>query len=409
MSYKVGSFFFSTGKYGIIRIGDEDVKGNLGKLNYGLLILMVLYSAFGLLMIFSASSIAAVLRYKVPFNYFFLRQLLWTVIGVALGIIVLKIPTKKYHIISTIAIYGIIIALAMVFIIGFAAGGALSWIDFGFANFQPMEFAKIILIVYMAVYYNRLSTKKNITFKNMIYPLFLAGIICVLVAAQPDFGGAFIIFLITVLIFLSLPIGKKFKKSIFKYGGIAAVFAVFALLLFGKSILHSYQVSRILNFTNPCQRYSEDTGYQVCNGYIAIKNGGLTGVGLGNSSQKYLYLPEAHTDFIFPIICEELGLIIGILVVIGYFIMLYIILNVAKETSNLRDSILAYGIFAYLTAHILVNILGVLGLIPLTGVPLPFLSYGGSYNICVIVSFFIVERINIENKNNKSLKKIENM
>ena len=89
--------------------------------------------------------------------------------------------------------------------------------------------------------------------------------------------------------------------------------------------------------------------------------------------------------------------------------MLYIILNVAKETSNLRDSILAYGIFAYLTAHILVNILGVLGLIPLTGVPLPFLSYGGSYNICVIVSFFIVERINIENKNNKSLKKIENM
>ena len=120
-------------------------------------------------------------------------------------------------------------------------------------------------------------------------------------------------------------------------------------------------------------------------------------------------LPEAHTDFIFPIICEELGLIVGIVILIGYFIMLYIILNIAKEASNLRDSILAYGVFAYLLAHILINILGVLGLIPLTGVPLPFLSYGGSYDISVIVSLFIVERVNIENKNNKALKKIEKL
>ena len=182
-----------------------------------------------------------------------------------------------------------------------------------------------------------------------------------------------------------------------------------AVTFLGKSILQSYQVSRILNYTNPCQRYSDDTGYQVCNGYIAIHNGGLWGVGLGNSTQKYLYLPEAHTDFIFPIICEELGLIVGILVVTGYFIILFLILSIAKETSNLRNSILAYGIFAYLLAHILVNLLGVLGLIPLTGVPLPFLSYGGSYNLCVIIALFIVQRINVENKEDKIKKKIENL
>ena len=395
--------------YGIIIIGDEDVKGNFSKLNYGLIILMIIYSAFGLLMIFSASSVAAVLRYKVPINYFLSKQLLWTVVGFGLGIGVLFIPTGKYKFISKFGIYGMIGLLALIYVYGSVAGGALSWIKMGNVGFQPTEFAKIALIVYLAVYYNRISTKKKITFFDMVKPIIYAVIICLLIAMQPDFGGAFIVFIITGLIFLSLPIGKKHKKTIFKYGIGTVLFLLVVMLLFGKSIFYSYQVSRIVNFTNPCQRYSEDTGYQVCNGYIAIKNGGLTGVGLGNSTQKYLYLPEAHTDFIFPIICEELGLIVGIVILIGYFIMLYIILNIAKEASNLRDSILAYGVFAYLLAHILINILGVLGLIPLTGVPLPFLSYGGSYDISVIVSLFIVERVNIENKNNKALKKIEKL
>ena len=177
----------------------------------------------------------------------------------------------------------------------------------------------------------------------------------------------------------------------------------------GKNFLQSYQVSRLINFTNPCQRYTDDSGYQVCNGYIAIHNGGLFGVGLGDSTQKFLYLPEAHTDFIFPIICEELGLIAGILVVVGYFIMLFILLNIAKETGTIRDSILVYGVFVYMLAHILINLLGVLGLIPLTGVPLPFLSYGGSYNLALLVSLFIVQRVNYENKEYKIKNKIKAM
>ena len=206
-----------------------------------------------------------------------------------------------------------------------------------------------------------------------------------------------------------MPIAKNHKKTIYKVGLGGAVILGITLVFFGQNIFKSYQISRLLNFTEPCQRYSDVTGYQVCNGYIAIKNGGLTGVGLGESTQKYLYLPEAHTDFIFPIICEELGLITGILVVIGYFIMLFLILNVAKETDTLRNSILAYGIFTYLLAHILINLLGVLGLIPLTGVPLPFLSYGGSYNLCVIISLFIIQRIHYENKEAILRKKIEQL
>lgn len=385
------------------------MRKTFSNMNFLLLILMIVYSSFGLLMIFSASSVAAVLRYDVPTNYFFIRQLIWIILGYGAGIVVLNVPTNMYRYGSKIAMFGILFLLGGIFVVGSIAGGAQSWYEIGFANFQPLELAKIVLIVYLAVYYHRIAAKKKISLWNLIYPLTIAVVIFILIAMQPDFGGAFIIFAITALIFFSLPIGKRHKKTVYQILGVGGIVLLLAVTFLGKSILQSYQVSRILNFTNPCQRYSDDTGYQVCNGYIAIHNGGLTGVGLGNSTQKYLYLPEAHTDFIFPIICEELGLIAGIIVVIGYFVILFIILNIAKETDTLRNSILAYGIFAYLLSHILINLLGVLGLIPLTGVPLPFLSYGGSYNLCVIISLFIVQRINVENKESKIRRKIENL
>lgn len=385
------------------------MKKTLSKMNYLLLLLMIVYSAFGLLMIFSSSSVTAVLRYGKSSNYFFIRQLMWVILGYMIGFVVLFINTKIYRFFSKIAMFVILLLLVVIFSVGKIAGGALSWFDLGFLKFQPTEAAKIVLIVYLAVYYHHLGTKKKISLLQMLFPLIIAVAVCILIALQPDFGGAFIIALITFLIFISLPIGKKHKKHIILVGIGALVVVGAALLLFGKSLLQSYQVSRILNFTNPCSRYSEDTGYQVCNGYIAIHNGGLFGVGLGNSTQKYMYLPEAHTDFIFPIICEELGLIVGILVIIGYFVILLILLNIAKEATNLRNSILVYGIFAYFLAHILINLLGVLGLIPLTGVPLPFLSYGGSYNLFMLISLFIVQRVNVENKEGKLREKIANL
>lgn len=386
-----------------------EIKKVFSNLHFPLLILMIIYMIFGLLMIFSASSVAAVLRYQVPSNYFFLRQLAWIGLALIPGLIVLFVNTKYYRYFSKWVMLGAVGALILLFTVGVVAGGARSWFDAGEINVQPTEFVKIILIIYLAVYYHRFGSKKDVSLWKMAFPLIIAVTVFILVAMQPDFGGAFIIAVITALIFFSLPIAKNQKKTIYKIGLGTIVVAVLALVFLGKDIFQSYQVSRLLNFTEPCQRYSDDTGYQVCNGYIAIHNGGLTGVGLGESTQKYLYLPEAHTDFIFPIICEELGLIVGILVVVGYFAMLFMILNVAKETDTLRNSVLAYGIFAYLLAHILINLLGVLGLIPLTGVPLPFLSYGGSYNMCVIVSLFMIQRIHYENKEAKLREKIENL
>ena len=176
-------------------------------------------------------------------------------------------------------------------------------------------------------------------------------------------------------------------------GGIVLVALI--ILLTGGSFLREYQLKRF-NFFDPCERYQEETGYQLCNSLIAFKNGGLTGLGIGESTQKYLYLPESHTDFIFPIIVEEWGVFVGFIILILYCFMLMRILKIASSATNLGNSIIAYGVFAYLLFHIAVNLIGVMGIGPLTGVPLPFLSYGGSYTITLLFSMGLVQRVHYE-------------
>lgn len=386
------------------------MKKIFANLNYLLLLLMIIYTAFGCLMIFSASSVSTVLRYGVSTDYFVVRQIIALVLAYVAGFFVLFVPTtsRLYKWLSYV-IYAGILWLAGLFIYGKVAGGALSWFEIGNRSLQPAEFVKLMLILFFAVYYSGLQKKKNkINFLTMMFPMGIAILVCGLVLAQPDLGGAIIIAAISMLVFFSLPFGKKEKWSVVKLGIGGVGIVAFLIFICGVQIIKPYQMQRF-DYAKPCTKYSLDTGYQVCNGYIAIHNGGLGGVGLGNSTQKYLYLPEAHTDFIFPIICEELGLVVGIAVIVGYFVMLFIMLKIAKETDNLRSSILAYGIFCYFLIHILVNLLGVLGLIPLTGVPLPFLSYGGSYNLCVVVSLFVLQRIHYENREAKLRRKIENL
>ena len=370
------------------------------KIDKSLFFLTILYTILGLVMIFSASSVSSVLRYRVSPSYFFVRQLIFTGISILIGIfIILRIPTKRYRFFSRVYLITTLVLLALIFVWGKVAGGAQSWYKIGFFNLQPTEFAKTALILYMAVFYDKsMKTKKS--FSYQFIPIVFAVIIFALIAAQPDFGGAMIIAGIVFFMFLTVPFEAKNKMLVIKFLGIGALITVIALLYSGSEIFNSAQLSR-LKFQNPCQRYMEDTGYQVCNGFIAYHNGGLFGLGLGNSTQKYLYLPEAHTDFIFPILVEELGLGIGILTIIGYIYMLYRILKIAKKADSIRNSMICYGTFLYLLMHLLINFMGSLALIPLTGVPLPFLSYGGSFNMNVIFMIFIVQRISIESKQNE--------
>ena len=141
-----------------------------------------------------------------------------------------------------------------------------------------------------------------------------------------------------------------------------------------------------------------DTGSQVCNGYIAINNGGLTGVGLGNSTQKYLYLPEPYTDFIYAIIVEELGVIVGIIILLLYMVLLYRILMIGRKSFTTRGALICYGVAGYIFIHIAVNLTGMFGLFILTGVPLPFMSYGGSFTWSLLGALTLVQRVNIENR-----------
>lgn len=377
------------------------------KMDIPLFIMVVLYVALGLVMIYSASNITAVVRYGYQPYHFFIRQAIFVLVSFFIGfLIVLRFPTRNYGALAWPLVFLLIGSLALLFVKGKIAGGAISWFDLKYFKVQPSEFAKSILVIFMAIYYNKLHYKKAKNIYAYFVPLGFAAIIIGLVFMQPDLGSAAIIAGIVFLTFISIPVVQNNIMKFIKIIAIGCILAIVAFLYSGNDFLSSIQKGR-LNFKNPCSRYTETTGYQVCNGFIAINNGGLFGVGLGNSTQKYLYLPESHTDFIFPIIVEELGLVTGIVIILGYAYILARILKIAKSSENLRCSILAYGTFWYFTLHILVNLLGVLALIPLTGVPLPFLSYGGSFTVNAIIMIFVVERVNIENKINKTKREIK--
>ena len=376
-------------------------------MDFPLLILTIIYSVLGLIMVYSSSAVSSVIRYDVPTYYFFIRQAAFVIVSFLVGLLLIVLfPTRDYKKFVYLATIIIIVMLPLLFVKGKMTNSAISWFEIGPFKLQPSEFAKTILIAFSAVYYFDLSKKKVKNIYAYFVPLAVGALVVGLVLMQPDLGSAVIITAIVFLIFISIPMVQKNIMRVIKVIAIAGIIGVLALLYTGQSILNSMQLSRF-NFQKPCTRYTEPTGYQVCNGFIAINNGGIFGVGLGNSTQKYMYVPESHTDFIFPIIVEELGLVGGVLVILGYVYMLYRILKIAKQSENLRCSILAYGAFWYLTLHILINLLGILALIPLTGVPLPLLSYGGSFTVNAICMLFVVQRVNIENKINKQNREIK--
>ena len=187
-------------------------------------------------------------------------------------------------------------------------------------------------------------------------------------------------------------------KTILVLIGVAFVGMAIIVLRQGY-LLSNAQLSRF-DFYNPCSKY-ETTGYQVCNGFIAINDGGLFGLGIGKSKQKYSYIPEPHTDSVFAIIGEENGLLRSSLVFIAYIVIIYRILKISNESNTIRGRYICLGVATYIFMHIFINLGGLFGIIPLTGVPLPFLSYGGSYAISLMCSLAVVQRINYENKTQK--------
>ena len=370
------------------------------KLDKPLLIVMLVFMVFGLIMVLSASSMASYMRYHNSIYYYLIRQGLFMLIGMIAFLIAIYFPTKLFKKTSPFMIIVLLISLFGLMVYGSVYNSSQSWYDLKIITVQPSEIGKIIIVLYLAYYYNKHKNELDSQW-ILLKPILISLIIIATVAMQPDLGTAFVIFGIVVLIFYALPLKRQTKGPINKifFGGIILV--VLIMVLTGGSFLRDYQLKRF-QFMNPCERYEDKTGYQLCNSIIALKNGGLTGKGIGESTQKYLYLPESHTDFIFPIIVEEWGLIVGLVIIFAYMFILYRILSIAKRANDLGNGIIAYGVFAYLLFHIAINLIGVLNIGPLTGVPLPFLSYGGSYTITLLFSMGLVQRVHYETyKKNK--------
>ncbi len=377
------------------------------KMDKPLFFVMIAFFLFGLVMILSASSMESYMRYGYgPYHYFY-RQALFVGIGLVFFFIVVHIPTKVYKVFSWTFMLGIIAVLFALFVYGKISNGTQGWFKIGSLSIQPSEFAKVISIVFLACYYDKHKEDLD-KGKVLILPILFVFIAFLLVVFQPDLGTALILGLISFFIFFSLPMPRKMFGKYRLYALGIFVLGIITFLVAGEKILPDYQRERF-NFIDPCERYQVESGYQLCNSFIAFKNGGITGQGIGKSTQKYLYLPESYTDFIFPIIVEEWGAWMGILLIILYMFIIYRIYRVARRAVNLQGSILAYGVCIYLFLHVSINLIGVMGIGPLTGVPLPFLSYGGSYVFSLMIALGIVQRVAVEStlksKNSKKKRK----
>jgi len=375
----------------------------LKDLDKPLLIASAALFIFGLLNIVTASSRAAVVNYDVSIYYYFYRQLAFIIIGIIAGIVIIKMDTKYYKLIVPL-LFVIVILLNLWALTFEELSGSKNWIDLKFIKLQPSEFSKPIIICLLAILfeknYRKLRTLNIKHYDTIFTMIFIAMIIPAVVFLQKDFGTLLIILFIIFMMFLASPILKidKIKTVLvmIALGGLAL------LVMYSVQgyILNDARISRFTSFLDPCGNY-ENGGYQVCNSYIAINDGGLWGLGIGKSKQKYSYIPEPHTDSAFAIIAEEYGIYRTIFIFILYGIVLYRIAVIGAKAASLRGRYICVGMISYIFVHIFINLGGMFGLIPLTGVPLPFLSYGGSFVLSLLASLAIVQRICIESKNKK--------
>ena len=352
-----------------------------------LLLAVIAIIIFGIIMIYSASSIWAEYKYQDSFKFvkaqsaFFLLGLLCIFIISKLDINILY---KKANLILLICF--ILLVLVLIPGIGSIRNGSRSWFGIGSLGIQPSEFAKLGLIIYVAKYLaNNRKIIKDVK-KGVLPILLVIGVFFVLIMLEPDFGTAMVIVLtLVVMIFIS-----GVKLSFFIKVGLLGLLGIVGLI-----IIAPYRMERIVSFLNPWVD-PLGSGYQIIQSLYAIGPGGLLGQGFLNSHQKQFYLPEPQTDFIFSIISEEFGFL-GILIVTSFIAFIfYRIIRIALKENNLFKKYLAFGLGFGIIIQSLLNIAVVIGLIPVTGVTLPFLSYGGSSLLISMISIGII--LNISKK-----------
>jgi len=361
--------------------------------DFTLIITPILLSLFGMVMIYSASMVTAVVEGHESTHYF-VRQLQWFGIGLAGFIFCCIFPYKYYQKLMKIIILIVILLLVGVLLFGNTVNNAKSWFSFGPVSLQPAEFAKLGLIMYLASVYSKKQAYINDFSKGVLPPLVLTVLILTLIVMQPDIGTAAIIFLIACSVIFSS--GIRFKHL---FTLAAAGIALLAVAI--PNMVTDVRVSRFTGAYQPFQA-PDDGGYHLIQSYLAIGGGGLTGAGLGQSVQKLGYLMEAHTDFIMAIIAEELGFL-GVVIVIG--LIATIVLRgifISRKCDDSFGALLAIGISCMIGIQAFINLGAISGVLPITGVPLPFVSYGGSSLLVLLISMGILNNIAMK------VKKTEN-
>lgn len=353
--------------------------------DYGLIFIVLVILTMGLFFLYSASYQKFILsNINLP-----LRQLQWAIMGAVLAFIFFKIGYERlidfgYHLFALN-----VLLLLLVLIVGDVRYGARRWLEFGAFAFQPSEFAKITFVLALAKYLG--DAKENIVKpRALLVPLIMALVPMALIFKEPDLGTALIFI---PILFVMLLVSGANIKHILRLLAVGLVCVPFVWLF-----LKDYQKARLLVFLNP-NLDPLGAGYTIIQSKIAIGSGGLFGKGWLSGTQNQLnFLPERHTDFIFSVVGEEWGFIGGALLLWLYYKFISKGILIAETTSDLYGKSLAYGIVTIFAIHIIVNIGMVCGLMPVVGLPLPFLTYGGSFLISSLVSVGILENIRFKRK-----------
>jgi len=363
-----------------------------GQLESHLLVLVTLgLVAFGLVMVYSATSAPAALARTDPMSYL-KKQGVYALIGVALMMAASRFDYRRLRLFAPALVLTALGLCLAVLVVGSRVNGARRWIEFGPATFQPSELAKLALAVWAAAYLARRPAPR--TLKELWRPIgMLLAVFCALILAEPDLGTAISlgVVLLAVLLISGTPVPTLAAGT-----GIAVTLGLIAIWF------EPYRRARIFSFLDPWKD-PQGAGFQTVQALIGLGSGGFLGVGLGHGVQKINYLPEAHTDMIMAVIGEELGLLGVTAVIAAFATFAYAGLQVAHSCTDPFGKRLAGGLVGLVCGQAVINLAAVLGLAPLTGIPLPFISYGGSSLVVALLSVGIL--LNIAGRNAAQAKR----
>lgn len=387
----------------IHKIHISQIRKNFHYWDYYLMVPYLVLCMIGIVMVYSASSAIEMQNGGNPTSYL-IKQTIYVIMGIGCLIFGANYPLRHYRTPrflrdSTLVMVGM---LLFVLVLSHAVNGAKGWINLGVINIQPVEICKIYFILYLSDRMARVRARNDHFISSGGGPWLVVALCLLLIVLQPDIGGMAINVMIVVVLFLACDFRWSFGISVL------LIIPTMCYLLVEKAVesglIHGYRMARFVAFLNPFGNAS-GSGSQLVNSYYAISNGGVFGSGLGNSVQKMGYLPEPNTDFIMSITSEELGLVGVSVILILLMIIICRMIQIGVRSNSMYEILLCYGSATFILIEAFFNIGGVLGLLPITGVTFPFISYGGSSMLILSFTVGIIMNISIQQNKQRALRR----